>query len=38
MPFRLSIDYAVLCLASLSPLLILDVQRFLRTMKRWIKR
>ena len=38
LPFRLSIDYAVLCLASLSPLLILDVQRFLRTMKRWIKR
>mgnify|MGYP006932540254 CR=1 FL=1 len=28
LPFRLSIDYAVLCLASLSPLLILDVQRF----------
>lgn len=37
-PFIPSVDYAILALASMSPLLILNIQHFLRFIKRKIKR
>lgn len=37
LPYSWSVDYAILAVTSISPSLILNVQRYLRTIKRWIR-